>query len=312
MKKILMSLLVIAAVTGLMGASLADFSDIETSANNYFATGGMDLKVSVEGIEYDDPDVPAVFEIDDGWPCCYKEMMVDLHNAGDHEQVAPMVHLHIKNVDCEWAMPKIPYKWIICEDLNGGPGGCIEADENTPGAKPVTEPEFVAECGGIVGEDKDGNPITVPGIGCCYGENCQLSKHVDVTIWTSPDDNGTPTGTWTEVDLSDYDADQSGMIKMDELECHQIPLALLPGCNTIWVKVVLHLQDVDEDDLIAAQVLADPGTGYGYVDATDVAEAKWDHWPTNALMYDRMNFDMAFELLQYDASMQDPPAYPGP
>ncbi len=54
-----------------------------------------------------------------------------------------------------------------------------------------------------------------------------------------------------------------------------------------FIHIILHMQDVDEDDL-----------GYDLFNENNSAEAKWDHWPTNALMKDKITFDMAFELLQ--------------
>ena len=63
-------------------------------------------------------------------------------------------------------------------------------------------------------------------------------------------------------------------------------------------KIEVHFPDIDEDDLIAAGLLADPGTGYGYFDDSDpdVQEKCWDHWPTNAYMGDKATFDLLFLL----------------
>lgn len=47
-RSILMSLLVIGAVTALMGFTIAQFNDSETSENNTIATGSLDLKVDVD------------------------------------------------------------------------------------------------------------------------------------------------------------------------------------------------------------------------------------------------------------------------
>jgi len=64
------------------------------------------------------------------------------------------------------------------------------------------------------------------------------------------------------------------------------------GCETAWgkgvyrkVRIELHFPDIDEDDL-----------GYDYFDETIPAEAKWDHWPTNAYMGDQCIFDIVFKL----------------
>ena len=286
MKNILLSVVVVTTLVAAgVGGTLADFSDIETSQDNYFETGGMDLKVSDDlGNEYDDPDIPTFYEVTTGWPCCSKDRTFDLHNAGDGEQSPPHVYIHIKNLECSQLEPKITYKYIKCDPAD--PSLCIETDAADPDGRPVTEPEYVACCGGVAGEDKDGNPVTVPGIGCdvCTSE-CLLSHHIDITIKTS----AAQGGPWTEVDLFalGLDKNKDGFIKMNEVECEQIELGTLPGCTTMWVNTSLHLQNIDEDDL-----------GLHCFDENDDDEKKWDHWPSNALMYDRMDFDMAFELFQ--------------
>ena len=286
MKNIFLSVMVVATLVAAgVGGTLADFSDIETSQDNYFETGGMDLKVSDEaGNEYDDPDIPTFYEVTTGWPCCSKDRTFDLHNAGDGEQSPPHVYIHIKNVECSQLEPKITYKYIKC-DLTD-PTKCVETVAADPDGRPVTEPEYVACCGGVAGEDKNGDPVTVPGIGCdkCTSE-CLLAHHVDIKISTCD----TQGGTYTPVDLFALGLDKNGdgFIKMNEVECEQIELGTLPGCTTMWVNMSLHLQDIPEGDL-----------GFDCFDENDPDEVKWDHWPTNALMYDRMDFDMAFELLQ--------------
>jgi hypothetical protein len=299
MKRILMSLMVIGLVGGLMGAAMADFSDIEISEDNFFASGSLDLRVSdYLGNEYDDPNVPALVTYSDAWPCCTKDYYVDLHNAGQGNQFIPWAYLHLKNFECEGVEPAKGGMWIKCDPVTGE---CVITDENDPDAKCVTEPEYVAECGGVAGEDVNGNKVVVPGVGCDFGENCEMSKHIDIEIFWSTEQVKTATEvtTWTQLDLSQYDTNPAnGIIKLNELECKQIELGQIPPCNKLWLDLRLHLQDIDEDDLIAWGVLTDPGTGYGWFDDTIPAEAKWDHWPTNALQLDKFIFDMSFELLQ--------------
>jgi hypothetical protein len=273
MKKIVVSLMVITLMAGLIGGGLfADFSDIETSHDNYFNTGSMDLKVSdYNGIEYDDPMVPAFLQVSDAWPCCSKDIRFDLHNMGQGFQAVPYVYLHIKNLEC-YGLP----------DKNGDP---------------KTEPELAAEQGLTpVGEDIDGNPvyacvdptmpasITNPALLGEYGENCELSKHVDVAIFTS---TTSINGPWTALDLSQYDNNPAnGIIKLDELVCHQIELGQVPSCNTLYVMISFHLQDIPEEYF-----------NWNLFDNV-YPELKWNDWPTNALQKDGMKFDMAFELLQ--------------
>ena len=324
MKKIIMSLMVIAVTVGLVaGGTFADFSDYEVSEDNYFATGALDLTVSdYTGKVYNGVTVPAFWEIKDAWPCCDKSIFLDLHNEGQGFQKDPHAYIHFKNMECEWVVPKTVYKWIDCDD----DGACVVATPPAvppaPGSqgntfpKPVNEPEFVAECGGIAGEDVNGDAVTVPGVGCCYGEGCQLPRHIGVAGFfiagpydtslapgpTNPKTNAdVPAADWRAVDLiaQGLDTDpQNGVIKLNELQCKQIYLGQIPNCWKIWVHISLHLQDIDEDDLIEEGVLTDPGTGYGWFDDTIADEAKWDHWPTNAIQKDKVKFDMAFELLQ--------------
>jgi len=301
MKKILISLMVIALVGGIVGAAFADFSDIETSRNNTFATGALDLKVSNSvGTEYEDPNVPMFFDITDAVPCCDKSVFFDLHNYGQGFQVTPPVYLHVKNLSCGWVVPKVVYKWVDAQ------GNTVPApsplpqpgDRGTGFPRPLNEPEYVAEYGGIAGENAAGLPVTVPGVGGNFGEDCQVSRHLTVYIqvagpyehdqYTRSDQ--VPQADWTNVDLSAYDTDPAdGVVKLNEIVCKQVHLADIPGCKKIWVHMSLHLQDIDEDALFTT----------GFFDETIPAEAKWDHWPTNALQKDYTKFDMAFELLQY-------------
>lgn len=307
MKRILMSVMTIAVVGGLMGSAVADFSDIEISKDNYFAVGALDLKVSdYMGTEYQDPNVPAFCTFEDGWPCCNKSFFFDLENYGQGSQKDPHAYVHFKNYECGWVVPANIWKWLD-EDGNPVPAPDPEPVAGTRGTgypKPVNEPEFVAECGGIAGEDKDGNAVVVPGIGL-YGEECQLSKHIGIRIEmagpyplaqkpeTSSD---VPDADWTQLDLvaMGYDTNGDGVVKMNEVECKQIYLGTLPDQWGMWIHVALHFQDFDEEDAYDEGLI--PTT---YFDE-DYPEAKWDHWPTNAMQKDVVNFDMAFELLQTD------------
>jgi hypothetical protein len=281
MKRILMSLMVIGLVGGLMGSALADFSDIETSVGNYFESGSLDLLVSDNtGALYEDPDVPAFFNVVAAWPECEKAVVFDLHNDGSGNQTIPWVYIHFKNLECYG----------------------IEKTEPELAAEMAATPIGELEDGTAVYATTDGSKEGQPLIGTDYGENCELSKHVDVRIWTTMmSTDGTAAGAfdWAEVDLAQYDVDpQNGVVKMNELVCNQVELGQLANEddpetvdveeNHMYVKIILRLQDIDEDDY----------PGVSLFDETIPAEAKWDHWPTNALMLDGMSFDMAFELLQ--------------
>jgi len=288
-------------VAGLMevGVIGTAFSDTGISTGNTI-TAGMNLKVSDgQGNKYDNPKVPVLVAIDNGWPECQKVACFEVHNNGGDGQPPPVAYLHINNINCSTAEPKVPYAYINCTEG----GECIDCEPPYTGCKPMTEPEYVAECGGIAGEDVNGNLVTVPGLGCCWGETCELAQAINVSIskagpYTADEDppncSEVPTGNWSVLDLSAYDQNGDGKVTLNELECEQIELGELPGCNSYWIEMTLELQDVSEDDLIAQGVLADPGTGYGWFNQSIPAEMKWNDWPTNALMYDMMEFDISF------------------
>ena len=312
--------LAVVAITALaiagMGGLFADFSDIEISEDNTFSTGSMDLVVSdYAGNEYNGGIIPWFFQQSDAWPGCSKDRCIDLHNYGEGTQTQPWIYLHFKNMECYWVVPKLVYKWIDCsgaackivaEPPKPGGGNWTQGDVGRGLPKPVTEPEYMAECGGVVGENRTGGKVIVPGVGCCYGDSCQLAEHIDVKIEVAGPYahdlyqacSDVPAGDWKVLNMTAYDTDGNGIVKLNELECVQLLLGQLPNCNMMWLDVTLRLQDVDEDDLITAGLLLDPGTGYGWFDDTNAHEAKWDHWPTNALMKDGIEFDMSFELLQ--------------
>jgi hypothetical protein len=155
--------------------------------------------------------------------------------------------------------------------------------------EPVTEPEFVAEFGGIAGENATGGLVRVPGIGH-YGEDCRLANHINAIIsvagpWPhelKPDYDKVPAGNWTTI--------YSG--KLAGLNCTELELGKIPNCNGIWLHASLYLVDMSEAEAITEKVLdRHYFTGVG-------SEAKWEDWPTNAYQSDGVRFDMAFELLQ--------------
>lgn len=298
MKSIFLSVVVICAlVVAGIGGTLADFSDYEVSEDNYFATGALDLKVSdFAGNEYQGDTVPAFIQYSDAWPCSDKSFYIDLENWGQGSQFEPWAYIHIKNLDCGWVWPKNLYMMVLCDEDTKA---CI--DEMTPaewdaktsdeqealldaGWKPSNEPEYVAECGGVVGELADGTPVVVDGIGC-FGECCELAEHIGVLISVAGPWPHLEKPAYDEVPTADWELVYSD--KLNKLDCWEFELGQIPNCNGIWVHISLHLQDIDEDDL-----------GWHYFDENIKSEAKWDHWPTNALQKDYVEFDIAFELLQ--------------
>jgi hypothetical protein len=167
------------------------------------------------------------------------------------------LYLHIKNVLCTETNDK---------DINGD--GIIDALD-TP------EPERIAQTGGKVGQK------TVPGVGV----RCDMEKHISTEIWFGP--KGQPR---TKVDLSAYDKNHDGVIKLNELMCEQILVGQLIECGAEFdVNFVFTLQDVPEEYY-----------NLDIFDQTDPHEVKWNCWPTNCYMGDTVSFDVLFELLQTD------------
>lgn len=257
MKAIFLSVVVVCAlVIAGIGGVFANYQDIETSHLNYVETGDLDLKVSYQGQEYDDPNVPMLIDADNFMPeCIDKSFHFDLHNVGDYDQGTGWVYFHIKN--------------LVFTDTG------------------KTEPENAAELGiNPVGELDDGTIIS-PGadaLGADWGTGAggELADHISVSILTSPDPY--PGGTFTALDLSAYDTNDDGVVKLSELVCNQVLICELDSGETVYVWVSLWLQDVPES---ALDINLFPGTG------------KWEDWPTNALQNDKVEFDISFELFQF-------------
>lgn len=304
MKNIILSVVVVATLVAAgVGGTLADFSDIEISEDNYFGTGALDLVSNDVGTEYPN-DAPTFYMITDALPCCDKSVFLDLHNYGAGFQTSPYAYLHIKNLSCGWVMPKKPFAWL--DESNAIVAAPVPLPTvgtmSTGYPRPVTEPEFVAECGGVVGELADGTAVTVTGMGE-YGENCEVSEHVGVIgIYvagpyehdTYPEAMDVPQDQWRLVTIpTSLDTNGDGVFKMSELVCNEFELGQIPACKKIWVHISLHLQDYDEDDAVTAGDITE-----AYFDESIPSESKWDHWPSNAYQADFMEWDMAFELLQ--------------
>jgi hypothetical protein len=92
------------------------------------------------------------------------------------------------------------------------------------------------------------------------------------------------------VDLSDYDANGDGKIKLSELESYQILIDQLEACGAEHeLNFNFRLQDVPEEYY-----------DIDIFDVNDPHEVKWNWWPTNAYQGDTVSFDILFELLQTD------------
>ena len=234
MRNVLLSITVVAVlIAGGLSGTFAHFSDTEESTGNYLETGSLDLKVN----GYDDPMVPPKIYAEHLAPCKSRDYTIDVENVGQCDAPA-YLFMHIKNVECG----EVPDK--IGQD------------------KP--EPERVAEDGGWLDQ------MWVRGLGP-YGENCELTEHILMSIQYDTDRSGNKTP-----------ADHRQEHKIADIECINKYIGRLDPCEgpvLIWVDV--HLQDVSEDEIaiedndLDGSVDEDPVDGIdndvdGWIDEDDV------------------------------------------
>jgi predicted ribosomally synthesized peptide with SipW-like signal peptide len=321
MRNIVLSVVVVAAlVTAGIGGTLADFNDYEVSEDNYFQMGSMDLTVSTGWddtnqvlLEYNGETVPALVTITTGWPDCSKDIPFDVHNAGEHEQSPPRLYLHFKNLECTWLPAKIsvttPYAYLSVDANDEIERPLVRHAGDDGNDIGINEPQDVAIFGGVAGEDNNGDPVTVPGIG--DDAYCLLSRTLVVSglSYSNEYDNDNPlrksydealnAGEVTFVDLDDYDSvygNDDGVVTLDELECNQILITTLTGCKMRWMNLSLRAVDIPESYFNDA--VGDPMNYFGTGD-----ESKWENWPTNATQNQKLIFDIGFELF----GQQTPP-----
>jgi predicted ribosomally synthesized peptide with SipW-like signal peptide len=214
MKNVVLSIMVLAALVAAgIGGTLADFSDIEKSEDNYFSVGALDLRVSVDGVEYDDPDVPIICTSGGAWPCCSKDSLFDLHNTGSGQQEFAYAYIHIKDVVCDEA----------------------PTDKHPNGR---TEPEDVAENGGWIGN------VWTSGVGA-LGQDCTLGDYIEVYIEYDLDGDGTLDPVIGNPIWGD-----PGTVYLNDLVCDWMELGILNNCETRDGKISLHISDIPEDEFI--------------------------------------------------------------
>jgi predicted ribosomally synthesized peptide with SipW-like signal peptide len=304
MKNVVLSIVVIAALMAAgIGGTLADFNDYEVSEDNSFKMGSMDLVISdPDGNEYNGDTVPTLITVDNGWPDCSKDRNFDIHNAGENEQTAPWVYIHFKNFECDWVDTKVtdttPFAYMDYDVANGVLTRHEDDDGDDIG---INEPQDVAIFGGVAGEDVNGDPVTVPGIS--DDAICLLSDLLQVEIsysiaYSEANNPGSwaavPAGDKTILDLGAYDdmGNDDGIVQLAELECYEIYLFQLPGCNTRWMNVSLRAVNIAEEEFQNAD-----GSTMDYFDETIVPEeSKWNNWPTNATQNQILMWDIGFEM----------------
>jgi predicted ribosomally synthesized peptide with SipW-like signal peptide len=213
MKSIFLSVVVVCSlVVAGVGGTLADFSDIEKSEDNSFEVGALDLRVSVDGVEYDDPDVPMIIDVGGAFPCCSKDASWDVHNTGEGQGTG-WLYFHIKDIECYEVM---------------------NPDSKHPDGR--TEPEDVAEMGGWIGN------VWVDGIGP-LGADCTLADYVEVFIEYDFDGDGT-----LELVVGDRVWGGPDTVYLSDIDCTWFKLGELPNCNTRDGKISMHISDIPEMD----------------------------------------------------------------
>ena len=265
MRNVLLSLVVVAVLmAGTIGGTFATWSDSETSHDNYIETGSVDLMVNGADDEPWGTGVPTKVQIDCMIPCkVYGPYPVDVWNASQDCMPPSELFLHIKELCCANVPPKAGsgYPAPITGDL-----------------KP--EPELVAEYGGKV------DCTDVPGVGV-IGDDCTLPEHIYVWIVLENDTppvvgQTAPVGTVWEG-------------KLNLIEDVEQYLGDLEPCNEVTLYFWFHLQQPSEEDF-GYNFFPNPGEA-----GHDKMEwAKFNDWPSWALMKDRVGFNMEFDLWLVD------------
>jgi hypothetical protein len=211
---VLVAVLVLGVAGTLAGRSSATFFDTETSSDNEMGAGTRSLFLT---------GGPLV--VNCAMPCKYYSETFTLVNTGTLDGVG---RVHIPEVD----MPSIGANGIKCiesGDVNGQVynGSTYVAGSPVGAGVASSEPEFVAEAGGWVGQ------IMVSGLGVDAGSDSGpaqwiMSKHVDVVMWFDKNGDG---------DFDDSGeliiGDPTGVnpVKLDTIACTQIVLGTIPGAQ---------------------------------------------------------------------------------
>lgn len=162
----------------------------------------------------------------------------------------------------------IHFKNFVCENVPPEHDGYMAPDGS--GLKP--EPELVAEYGGLVDQR------WVPGIGRT-GDDCSMASHISCAVSFGP-----AGGPMVEI---------VPPTKLWLIDSKQLELGPLPPCGAPYViTLALHLQQVGPDT-----------TPYPTKDDLSVLlplDPKFQYWQTNALMKDKVTFDIEFDLIQLE------------
>jgi predicted ribosomally synthesized peptide with SipW-like signal peptide len=168
---------------------------------------------------------------------------------------------------CETASEAyIHIKNAFCSNIPAKAGSGYECPE-TGIVSP--EPELVAQYGGKV------NCTEVPGIGRT-GDDCSMRSHIEMII---VDDAG-------NIIVED---------KMINLICQEIYLFDLVPCEPRTIELWFHLQQ-ESEEYYGLDLIPDEGDA-GY---DPMHWAKFNDWPSWALMKDKIQFNMEFDLVLWD------------
>lgn len=284
MKSIFLSIVIICtlAIAGL-GGTLATWSDSETSFNNYVETGSLDLKVNGADDLPWGTGVPAKAQVTCMIPeKYYGPYEVELWNAGQC-QFPSHAYLHVKRVECSNVEPKVnPYPvggsalWPAATQTGYAdpPDRPVGADYVPPGSLYKPEPELVAEYGGKV------DCVTVPGIGP-EGDDCSMSSHIVMYV----------TDTTAAPNVPDSDRTILISNELKDWLCEEVYLFDLMPCVPKTIYLWFYMQQ-DSEENWGYDFIPDPGdTGFDLL-----YWQKFNDWPSWALMKDKAELDIEFDL----------------
>lgn len=275
-RNLILAVVVVAALTlAGMGGVFATWSDSETSMGNLIRTGSLDLKVNGADDAPWGTGVPTKVDIECMVPGrWYGGYEVELWHAGQCDSPAA-AYLHFKDMCCSNIPPKInPYPdggsfwWAEYHGLDATTGYvCPETGDLKP------EPELVAEFGGKV------DCRQVPGVGV-IGDNCSMKSSVECSVFT--------------VDAAGNFVELIPWTLMGDLECEEFYLFDLMPCNARIIYLYFHLHQFSEEEF-GLNIFPNPEDG-----GDPFEWAKFNDWPSAALMKDRLMFSIEFDLVLWD------------
>ena len=285
MKTIVLSIVVICAlaVAGI-GGTLAGWSDTEESTGNYIATGSLDLKVNhTNDLPWGD-GIGMVTSFKDIVPCSVYKTTIIVENEGQAigpppdsvNRTAPL-YIMFKDFACSNVTP-------TC-NATGAPEWPVGSGIFKP------EPELVAEYGGVLAQvNIMGDNVTagegnwsvgstgfnatwprLDAIGQQGDVTCSMSSRIYVTFYFGPRSGAQP---------------QVGPeYLLNTIKGTEVYLGELPQCGEDYmIGIWYHFKNAP----------ADPNW------PKDNWPAKFADWKTNAWMKDRIDFNVMFELLDYN------------